>query len=193
MEQSFVTQKNLPYVPSSKWFSPDNGWNNTTAASAASRNLHLFIKHTSAGFSINENADPMSRRHGSHLQPPGERTGTLHMHTCEGDDDMPAHAKSTWLVIVSAYLSLMVTEYGYSRGVYTRIPQSWRWKKIATADNRIWKWTIFLQISSSPRRKIIPNFSELGKHPYGTHHFLSEEDITTNLVQNVYFRSNSIL
>lgn len=58
--------------------------------------LHLFIRHTSAGLSINENADPDVQRDLAaifdRLVRERERYYT---HTAEGDDDMPAHAKST--------------------------------------------------------------------------------------------------
>ncbi len=58
--------------------------------------LHLFIKHTSASLSINENADPTVRsdmeKHFNVLAPEG---APYFEHTYEGPDDMPAHIKST--------------------------------------------------------------------------------------------------
>ncbi|MCD8388045.1 MAG: secondary thiamine-phosphate synthase enzyme YjbQ [Bacteroidales bacterium] len=60
--------------------------------------LNLFIKHTSASLTINENADPDVRRDMesifNHLVP--ERQ-PYYQHTLEGDDDMPAHAKASIL------------------------------------------------------------------------------------------------
>ena len=58
--------------------------------------LHLFIRHTSAGLSINENADPDVRTDLSAIfdRLVRERE-SYYVHTLEGDDDMPAHAKST--------------------------------------------------------------------------------------------------
>jgi secondary thiamine-phosphate synthase enzyme len=58
--------------------------------------LNLFIQHTSAGLTINENADP-SVRHDfrsfiDKMVPDGDR---IFSHTLEGDDDMPAHIKSS--------------------------------------------------------------------------------------------------
>lgn len=57
--------------------------------------LHLFIKHTSAGLAINENADPSVRvdfeGFFNRLVPEGLPFLT---HTIEGPDDMPAHVKS---------------------------------------------------------------------------------------------------
>ena len=58
--------------------------------------LNLFVRHTSCGLSINENADPDVRadmeRIFNHLVPEGQ---PYYDHTLEGEDDMPAHAKST--------------------------------------------------------------------------------------------------
>ena len=57
--------------------------------------LHLFIKHTSAGLCINENADPSVRVDFetvfNKISPDGDPDLT---HTFEGPDDMPAHIKS---------------------------------------------------------------------------------------------------
>ena len=57
--------------------------------------LHLFIKHTSAGLSINENADPSVRVDFetvfNKLSPEDDPELT---HTHEGPDDMPAHIKA---------------------------------------------------------------------------------------------------
>ncbi|MBK9291116.1 MAG: YjbQ family protein [Bacteroidetes bacterium] len=57
--------------------------------------LHLFLQHTSAGLTINENADP-SVRHD--LERWFDRLvrerDPLYTHTLEGDDDMPAHIKN---------------------------------------------------------------------------------------------------
>lgn len=58
--------------------------------------LHVFIQHTSASLTINENADPTVRgdmeRHFNVLAPEG---APYFKHTFEGVDDMPAHIKST--------------------------------------------------------------------------------------------------
>ncbi len=57
--------------------------------------FHLFIQHTSAGLTINENADPDVRADFesifNHLVP--ENLPFL-KHTLEGPDDMPAHIKA---------------------------------------------------------------------------------------------------
>jgi len=58
--------------------------------------VNLFIKHTSAALTINENADPDVREDleaiFDHLVKERE---SYYVHTLEGDDDMPAHAKTT--------------------------------------------------------------------------------------------------
>ena len=60
--------------------------------------LHLFIQHTSASLTISENADPTVRMdmesHFNHFVP--ERQ-SYYRHDYEGDDDMPAHIKSSTL------------------------------------------------------------------------------------------------
>lgn len=58
--------------------------------------LNLFVKHTSCALSINENADPDVRRDmGSILDRLIKEDEPYYMHTMEGSDDMPAHAKSS--------------------------------------------------------------------------------------------------
>jgi secondary thiamine-phosphate synthase enzyme len=60
--------------------------------------LHLFIQHTSASLSVNENADPDVRadmeRWLDRAIPEDDPT---FVHTTEGPDDMPAHLKSVLL------------------------------------------------------------------------------------------------
>lgn len=58
--------------------------------------LHVFIKHTSAGLTINENADPTVRgdfeRHFNKMVP---ENAPYYQHDTEGPDDMPAHIKAS--------------------------------------------------------------------------------------------------
>ncbi|MDK9740202.1 secondary thiamine-phosphate synthase enzyme YjbQ [Vibrio sp. D404a] len=60
--------------------------------------LHLFIQHTSASLTLNENADPTVRHdmeaHFNRYVPEG---APYYRHTYEGDDDMPAHIKASLL------------------------------------------------------------------------------------------------
>ena len=57
--------------------------------------LNLFIKHTSAGLTINENYDPTVRSDLSSLLDRIVPEGSQYDHDDEGPDDMPAHGKST--------------------------------------------------------------------------------------------------
>lgn len=59
--------------------------------------VNLFLKHTSASLSINENADPDVR---SDLEMAVSKIvpeNFPYQHTCEGPDDMPAHIKSSFI------------------------------------------------------------------------------------------------
>ncbi|MEX0964938.1 MAG: secondary thiamine-phosphate synthase enzyme YjbQ [Pseudohongiellaceae bacterium] len=57
--------------------------------------LHLFLQHTSASLSINENADSSVRRDmESHFNQLVPQDAPYFEHTYEGPDDMPAHIKS---------------------------------------------------------------------------------------------------
>ncbi len=82
--------------------------------------LHLFVKHTSCGLCINENADPDVRLDLSnildHIVPEGKQ---YYLHTLEGKDDMPAHAKST---MVGVSITIPITggrlNLGTWQGIY---------------------------------------------------------------------------
>lgn len=60
--------------------------------------LHIFIQHTSASLTLNENADPTVRqdfeRYFNRVVPEHE---PYYVHVDEGADDMPAHIKSSLL------------------------------------------------------------------------------------------------
>ena len=70
--------------------------------------LHIFIKHTSASLTINENAD--------YLVPENQ---PYYIHTMEGPDDMPAHLKSS---ILGSSVSIPITDkklnFGRWQGIY---------------------------------------------------------------------------
>ncbi|MFN9718175.1 MAG: secondary thiamine-phosphate synthase enzyme YjbQ [Planctomycetota bacterium] len=56
--------------------------------------LHVFIQHTSASITLNENADPdVPRDLAMALDRLAPETWP-YRHTCEGSDDMPAHVKA---------------------------------------------------------------------------------------------------
>lgn len=81
--------------------------------------LHLFIKHTSAGLSINENADPDVRMDMesifNHLVKERE---PYYQHTLEGNDDMPAHVKSS---IIGTSVTIPITNGKLNLGTWQGI------------------------------------------------------------------------
>ena len=59
---------------------------------------HIFIQHTSASLSLNENADPTVRQDfESHFNVMVPENQPYYIHTYEGPDDMPAHIKAALL------------------------------------------------------------------------------------------------
>ena len=81
--------------------------------------LHLFIKHTSAALTINENADPDVQ---TDLNTIFDRLvcerEPYYTHTCEGADDMPAHAKSS---LVGASVTIPITNGRLNLGTWQGI------------------------------------------------------------------------
>ncbi len=81
--------------------------------------LHLFIKHTSASLTINENADPSVRgdleRHFNHFVP---ENANYYQHTDEGSDDMPAHIKNC---ILGNSLSIPISNGALNMGIWQGI------------------------------------------------------------------------
>ena len=82
--------------------------------------LYLFIKHTSASLSINENADSTVRLDmESHFNVMVPEDAPYYRHTFEGPDDMPAHIKST---LIGSSLIIPITNgmlnLGTWQGVY---------------------------------------------------------------------------
>jgi len=59
--------------------------------------LHLFIQHTSAALTINENADPDVPEDLENILSVIAPESFPYRHTCEGPDDMPAHVKGSLL------------------------------------------------------------------------------------------------
>ncbi len=59
---------------------------------------HVFIQHTSAGLTLNENADPTVRvDFESHFDQMVPENAPYYRHNYEGSDDMPAHIKASLL------------------------------------------------------------------------------------------------
>ena len=80
--------------------------------------LHLFIKHTSASLSINENADPSVRVDMENFFKDIADTKSYYIHTYEGADDMPAHVKSS---LLGQSLTIPITEGRLNLGTWQGI------------------------------------------------------------------------
>ena len=81
---------------------------------------HLFIQHTSASLSINENADPDVRADmESHINRMVPENAPYYRHTLEGSDDMPAHIKASLFgVTVSLPINNGKLALGTWQGIY---------------------------------------------------------------------------
>ena len=81
--------------------------------------LHVFIRHTSASLTINENADPTVRQDfESHFNEMVPENAPYYRHTFEGPDDMPAHLKSS---ILGSSLTVPVTSGRLNMGTWQGI------------------------------------------------------------------------
>ena len=80
--------------------------------------LHLFIKHTSAGLTINENADPTVRQDFETTFNKLVPEGTNYVHDSEGADDMPAHIKSA---MVGNSVTIPITNHKLNLGTWQGI------------------------------------------------------------------------
>ena len=82
--------------------------------------LHIFIQHTSASLTINENADPTVRQDfESHFNKMVPENAPYYRHTYEGPDDMPAHLKSSILgTSVTVPISKGRLALGTWQGIY---------------------------------------------------------------------------
>lgn len=80
--------------------------------------LNLFIKHSSASLSINENADPSVRSDMDNFFTDLCDDMPYFLHTNEGADDMPAHIKST---MIGTSLNIPVTNGKLNLGTWQGI------------------------------------------------------------------------
>ena len=87
--------------------------------------LQLFIKHTSASLTINENADPTVRTDfESHFNMLAPENQSYYQHTFEGSDDMPAHLKAS---LLGSSVSIPITDGKLNLG---------RWQGIYLCEHR---------------------------------------------------------
>lgn len=81
--------------------------------------LQVFIKHTSASLTINENADPTVRKDfESHLNQMVPENAAYYIHTYEGSDDMPAHIKAS---LMGASVQIPITNGKLNVGIWQGI------------------------------------------------------------------------
>lgn len=81
--------------------------------------LHVFIQHTSAGLTLNENADPTVREDfESHMNVLVPENASYYEHNDEGPDDMPAHIKSS---LMGSSVSIPVTDGRLTMGIWQGI------------------------------------------------------------------------
>jgi secondary thiamine-phosphate synthase enzyme len=82
--------------------------------------LQLFIQHTSASLTINENADPTVRDDlEAHFNKFVPERAPYYCHTYEGDDDMPAHIKASTIgASVTIPISHGQLALGMWQGIY---------------------------------------------------------------------------
>jgi secondary thiamine-phosphate synthase enzyme len=78
--------------------------------------MHIFLQHTSAGLTLNENADPSAR---FDLESAFDRVAPenhpAYTHTFEGADDMPAHIKST---LTGVSLTIPISNHRLNLGTW---------------------------------------------------------------------------
>lgn len=81
--------------------------------------LHVFMQHTSASLTLNENADPTVRQdfeaYFNHAVPENE---PYYRHTHEGNDDLPAHLKSS---LIGCAVTIPITEGRLNLGTWQGI------------------------------------------------------------------------
>tara|TARA_B100001013_G_C24497518_1_gene397784 strand:- start:55 stop:477 length:423 start_codon:yes stop_codon:yes gene_type:complete len=80
---------------------------------------YIFIKHTSASLTINEDADPTVRTDfESHMNKMVPENAPYYQHIIEGSDDMPAHLKSS---ILGCSLIVPITKGKFNLGTWQGI------------------------------------------------------------------------
>ena len=78
--------------------------------------MQVFIKHTSASLTINEDADPTVRDDfESHFNQMVPENAPYYQHSFEGTDDMPAHLKSS---ILGSSVNIPITDGKLNLGIW---------------------------------------------------------------------------
>ena len=80
---------------------------------------HIFIQHTSASLTLNENASPDVRRDlERHFRELAPENAPYYEHTLEGPDDMPAHIKA---VLVGSSITIPIRNGRFNLGAWQGI------------------------------------------------------------------------
>jgi secondary thiamine-phosphate synthase enzyme len=81
--------------------------------------INIFIQHTSAAITINENADPTVRDDfETVLNKIFPDNIHLYSHSIEGTDDMPAHLKSS---VIGQSITIPITDHKLNLGIWQGI------------------------------------------------------------------------
>ena len=81
--------------------------------------INIFLKHTSAALSLNENADPTVRADFENtMNRLISENESLYIHTLEGPEDMPAHIKSA---LFGTSLTIPITNHQLNLGTWQGI------------------------------------------------------------------------
>lgn len=81
--------------------------------------VHLLLKHTSAGLTLNENADPSVRvDFESFINKLIPENHPVYTHVFEGSDDIPAHIKSS---LFGAELTIPISKHRLNLGTWQGI------------------------------------------------------------------------
>jgi secondary thiamine-phosphate synthase enzyme len=81
--------------------------------------LHILVKHTSAGITLNENADPTVRNDFEvFMNKMIPEYDPVYVHMDEGADDMPAHLKSS---VIGAEVTIPITGHRLNLGTWQGI------------------------------------------------------------------------
>lgn len=81
--------------------------------------MHVFIQHTSASLTINENADPTVRQDfESYFSRSVPENEPYYRHTDEGSDDLPAHLKSS---ILGCSVNIPISDGRLNMGIWQGI------------------------------------------------------------------------
>ncbi|MBN2273433.1 MAG: YjbQ family protein [Bacteroidales bacterium] len=81
--------------------------------------VNIHLKHTSAALTLNENADPSVRYDfNSFINKLVPENDPMYIHTTEGEDDMPAHIKSS---LLGQSVTIPITNHKLNLGIWQGI------------------------------------------------------------------------